>query len=250
VTRVRGERTVGHRAVGERAAWLLDSWRGGLVVSCQAVEESPLRGPVVMAEMARVGAMAGAVGIRANGPVDLAAIRAAVDLPIIGIDKRPDIDPVAYITPNLACVAGLVAAGADVVAIDATLRPRSGQAAAASAAALIREIRAAFPDLVVMADVANLREGVAAAEAGADLVATTLSGYTADSPATPGPDLALIAALARAQGRPIVAEGRFSTPEHVRAAFVAGALAVVVGTAITDPLATARRFVAAAPRAG
>ena len=224
-----------------------DALRGGIVVSCQAPDGSPLKGPIFMAAMASAAALAGAVGVRANGPSDVAAIRAAVSLPIIGIDKRPDLDPVAYITPNLASVAALVTAGADLVAIDGTLRPRSGSLAAPSAAQLIAEINQRYPNLPVMADVASVADGVAAAQAGADLVATTLSGYTSDSPATEGPDLELIAALVHAQERPVVAEGRFSTPEQVRAAFEAGAYAVVIGTAITEPVSIARRFVAAAP---
>ena len=223
---------------------VLAAWRGGVVVSCQAPEGSPLRQPSVMAAMAQAGAMAGAVGIRANGPADVAAIRAVVDLPIVGIDKRPDVDPVAYITPSLESVVGLVAAGADLVAIDATLRPRNGSGAP-SAASLLAQIREAFPGLPVMADVSNVAEGVAAAAAGADIVATTLSGYTGDRVANDGPDIDLIAALVAAQRRPVVAEGRFSTPEQVAAAFAAGAHAVVVGTAITDALALAKRFVAA-----
>lgn len=237
--------TMRHR---QHTAALVDAWRGGLVVSCQAPEDSPLRNPTIMAAMARAAAMAGAVGIRVNGPGDVAAVRAAVDLPIIGIDKRPDIDPEVYITPNLACVEGLVRAGASVVAIDATMRVRRGRDAAPSAAALIAQIHEAFPDIVVMADVATLAEGVAAAAAGADLVATTLSGYTADSPALAGPDVGLIAALVQAQNRPVVAEGRISSLGDLMAAFAAGATAVVVGTAITDPLTSARRFVAVTPR--
>lgn len=224
---------------------VLTAWRGGVVVSCQAPEGSPLRQPSIMAAMAQAGALAGAVGIRANGPADVAAIRAVVDLPIVGIDKRADIDPVVYITPTLESVASLVAAGADLVAIDATLRPRNGSGAP-SAAALLVQIHDAFPGLPVMADVSNVIEGVAAARAGADIVATTLAGYTGGTVPLDGPDIELIAALVAAQDRPVVAEGRFHTPGQVTAAFAAGAHAVVVGTAITDALALARKFVGAA----
>ncbi len=215
-------------------------------MSCQAPEGSPLRHPSHMAAMAEAAALAGAVGIRANGPEFVRAIRAKVSLPLVGIDKRADIDPVAYITPSIEAVAALVQAGADMVAIDGTLRPRRGTGAP-SAAALLAQIRAEFGDLPVMADVSNLEEGVAAAAGGADVVATTLSGYTGAAKPSDGPDLELIAALVAAQPRPVVAEGRFATPEQVRAAFEAGAHAVVIGTAITDTLALARRFVAAAP---
>ena len=102
----------------------------------------------------------------------------------------------------------------------------------------------------VMADVDSVDEGVAAAAAGADLVATTLAGYTESRPATEGPDLALVSELAARIAVPVVCEGRIRDPEDVRAAFLAGAFAVVVGTAITNPGAIAERFVAATPRAG
>lgn len=235
--------TAHHTAV-DRGTALVERLRGGLVVSCQAPEGSPLRHPEHMAAMARAAELAGAVGIRADGPAFVAAIRAAVDLPIIGIDKRPDVDPVAYITPCIESVEALVAAGADLVAVDATFRPRSGRGAAGPVE-LIAQIRAAFPDLPIMADVAELAEGVAAAGAGVDIVATTLSGYTDGGPPPGEPDLALVRDLAALQPRPVIAEGRYGTPEQVRAAFEAGAHAVVVGTAITDTLALAKRFVAA-----
>jgi len=200
-----------------------------------------------MAAMARAAELAGAVGIRADGPAFVAAIRAVVDLPIIGIDKRPDIDPVAYITPSIASVADLVSAGADLVAIDATCRPRAGHGAT-NAAALILQIREAFADIAVMADVSTVAEGVAAEAAGADLVATTLAGYTNDTPPRPGPDVNLVADLVAAQALPVLAEGRYASPDDVLAAFARGAHAVVIGTAITDTLALARRFVAAAAK--
>lgn len=225
-----------------RGRAVIEALRGGLVISCQAPEGSPLRHPSHMAAMAEAAELAGAVGIRADGPSFVAAIRERVGIPIIGIDKRPDIDPVAYITPSFDSVAALVAAGADLVALDATLRPRTG-VGAPSAAELIRRVRAAFPDLPIMADVAGVEEGVAAAAAGADIVATTLSGYTNGAPPPNGPDVELVARLVAAQDRPVVAEGRYGTPEQVRTALAAGAHAVVVGTAITDTLALAKRFV-------
>src|SRR5690606_36625594 len=146
--RVRDRLRLGAPAMTTRrrltTADVLTAWRGGVVVSCQAPEGSPLRQPSMLAAMAQAGDFAGAVGIRANGPADVAAIRAVVDLPIVGIDKRADIDPVVYITPSLESVASLVAAGADLVAIDATLRPRNGSGAP-SAAALLVQIHDAFP---------------------------------------------------------------------------------------------------------
>ncbi len=95
-----------------------------------------------------------------------------------------------------------------------------------------------------MADVDCLQAGVMAARAGADLVATTLSGYTGIE--TPDlPDIELVAGLVREVSCPVVAEGRYWSPQEVRLAFAAGAHAVVVGTAITNPMAITRRLVEA-----
>ncbi|WP_232665739.1 N-acetylmannosamine-6-phosphate 2-epimerase [Pseudonocardia sp. TRM90224] len=214
---------------------------GSLVVSCQAGRSSPLHGPEQMARMARAAAAAGAAGIRANGPADVAAIRAAVDLPIIGINKLGDRDGV-FITPTAAAAAAVIEAGADVVAVDGTLRPRPGGSTLAQLVAAVHD-RFGVP---VMADVDSLEAGLAARAAGADLVASTLSGYTG-GPVPPGPDLELVAALAGKLDCPVVAEGRYSTPELFRAALDAGAHTVVVGGAITDPALITARFLAAAP---
>ncbi|MBL8700395.1 MAG: putative N-acetylmannosamine-6-phosphate 2-epimerase [Alphaproteobacteria bacterium] len=214
--------------------------RGGLVVSCQARPDNPLHGPAFMAAMARAAAEAGAVAIRANGAADIAAIRAAVGLPIIGIAKRatPGFD--VEITPALADAAAILSAGATAIALDATGRRRDGE----PLPALIAAIRARWSS-PIMADVATPAEGERAAALGCDLVATTLSGYTADSPRIAGPDFDLVARLAARVDVPIVAEGRFTTPAEVARALAVGAHAVVIGTAITNPREIARRFVAA-----
>jgi N-acylglucosamine-6-phosphate 2-epimerase len=220
----------------------LNSLAGGLIVSCQARADNPLHGPVFMSAMAVSAERGGAVGIRAEGTADVSAIRSAVGLPIIGIRKILDGRPV-YITPTFETAEEIVAAGADVVAVDATDRTREG---GVSAGELIRRIRAEL-GVRVMADVDDLRSGVAAAEAGADLVATTLSGYTGE--VTPRePDFDLIVSLAEAVSVPVVAEGRLWTEVDARAAFEAGAWAVVVGTAITNPTRITARFAAITPR--
>lgn len=218
-------------------AWLR---RGGLVVSCQARPDNPLHGSAHMAAMARAAAEAGAIGIRANGAADIAAIRAAVGLPIIGILKRATPGFAVEITPAFADAAAVVAAGASVVAIDATGRRRDGE----PLDALVDMIRTRLR-VPVMADVATLAQGLHAATLGCEIVATTLSGYTDDSPRLPGPDFDLVARLAARLAVPIVAEGRIATPEEVARAIAVGARAVVVGTAITNPREIARRFVAA-----
>jgi N-acylglucosamine-6-phosphate 2-epimerase len=224
---------------GAAPAAVLERLRGGLVVSCQAPPGDPLHGPGVMAAMARAAVLGGAVGIRANGPGDIRAVRRAVAVPVIGLWKEGGEG--VYITPTLGHARAVAEAGAQVVALDATGRPRPD---GSTLPELVAGLKEAHPCLV-MADVATLEEGVAAAAAGADLVATTLAGYTPGSRRLPGPDLELVAELAAHLEVPVVAEGRIGTPEEARAALDAGAWTVVVGGAITRPQLITARFVAA-----
>lgn len=228
---------------------------GGLVVSCQAPAGHPLRATSVIARLARAAALGGAAGLRVNTPGDVRAVKAVTDLPVIGIYKVRRGNR-QLITPRLRLAEELCEAGADIVGIEATadIAGNGDEAVGLVATA------AATLGVPIMADVANLEEGLAAWEAGADLVATTLAGYagvTAERaaagslPATShseGPDLQLLAALHVRRVR-AVGEGRYSTPDQVAAAFARGAYAVVVGTAITDPVAITRRFAQVAPRA-
>ncbi len=211
--------------------------RGGLIVSCQALPGEPLFGHAIMARMAVAAEAGGAVAIRANGPEDVAAIRAAVSLPLIGLWKQsvPGFDP--YITPTVAAAAALADAGADIIALDATDRPHPE----GTAAQFIRAVRAAT-GRPVLADIATDAEALAAQDAGAEFVSTTLSGYTPDSPRLPGPDIELVRRLAAVLAVPLLAEGRIATPEQARAALDAGAFAVVVGGAITRPQQITERF--------
>ncbi|HHV53976.1 MAG TPA: N-acetylmannosamine-6-phosphate 2-epimerase [Firmicutes bacterium] len=223
----------------------LSSWEGGLIVSCQAPAGDPLHDPAIMAAMARAAELGGAVGIRANGPEDIAAIRKAVGLPIIGIFKQKLEGFPVYITPTLAAARAVVEAGADIVAIDATPRRRPGGWTAPELIdAIHRELK-----VPVMADISTFAEGLAAARAGADLVATTLSGYTEESltGAAPlqGPDLDLVRQLASSVSVPVICEGRVHSPADLVAALEAGAFAVVVGTAITRPQWITEQFVLA-----
>jgi len=194
-----------------------------------------------MAALARCAEEAGAVGIRANGPADIAAIKAATSLPVIGLLKRQVEGSAVYITPTFADARLVAEAGADLIAVDATPRRRPGGETLADLIARIQD-ELGRP---VMADIATRAEGEAAAELGADLVASTLAGYTPDSRHLPGPDLELIRELAASMDRPIIAEGRYHTPAQAAQALAAGAHAVVVGTAITAPTWIAAQFVAA-----
>jgi N-acylglucosamine-6-phosphate 2-epimerase len=213
--------------------------RGGLVVSCQAPPGDPLRDPEVLARMAASVVRAGAVAVRLNGVEDVRLARAAVRVPVIGLWK--DGDDGVYITPTAEHALAVAAAGAHVVAIDSTDRPRpDGRDLAATITAVHERT-----DALVLADVSTVDEGVAAVEAGADAVASTLSGYTGGGRTPTGPDLELVAELARKLTVPVLAEGRIHTPEQARAALDAGAWAVVVGTAITAPAWLTGRYIAA-----
>jgi N-acylglucosamine-6-phosphate 2-epimerase len=191
--------------------------------------------------MARAAALGGAAAIRANGPEDIAAIRAAVELPIIGIWKVDMPGLGIRITPEIEHAKAVAAAGASIIAFDATDRARNDGLAAAEWIARVRS----ETGLPVMADVSTFEEGLMAEAAGADLVATTLAGYVNRSPSSDGPDLDLVARLAPKLRVPLVAEGRISTPDQAAQALALGAYAVVIGHAITRPEWITARFVAA-----
>lgn len=220
--------------------------RGGLVVSTQAAKDSPLHNPVVIAALAQTAEQAGCVGHRVNGPEHVQAVRAVCQNPIIGINKIQTPGYEVYITPTFESAQAVARVGADIIAIDGTERPRPG---GVSLGELIKRIQGEL-GLPVMADISNLEEGLRAAELGADIVATTMAGYT---PYTAhqrdkGPDVQLVRDLATRVAVPVAAEGRYHRPEDVAEAFAAGAAYVVVGTAITAPGWIVRQFVGATPR--
>jgi len=220
---------------------LLARLRGGLIVSVQAEAGSPLNDPAAIALLARVAERNGAAGLRIEGAGRIAAVRAAVRLPIVGIVKRRHEGFAPYITSTRGEIDEAVRAGADVVAFDATLRPRvEGD----DLAALIAHLRAR--GAIAMADCAEVAEAEAAAAAGAELLATTLAGYTEATAGRALPALDLVRAIA-ARHPFAICEGGVGTPDELSAAFAAGASAVVVGTAITNVDVLVRRFVAATP---
>jgi putative N-acetylmannosamine-6-phosphate epimerase len=218
--------------------------KGGLVVSCQAPDGSPLRSTAIMAAMARAAEHGGARGIRADGAADVAAIVEAVSVPVIGIKKiRGRAYDRVFITPGFDDAAEIAAAGARIIALDGTPREREGPD---DLPGLIRRLHEEL-GVLVMADVDCLESGRFAADAGADLVSTTLSGYTSSEPTPDEPDFGLIEALASVLSTPVVAEGRLWSREHVAAAFAAGAHTAVVGSAITNVVLSTRRLVGGLP---
>lgn len=223
----------------------LDRLRGGLVVSCQAHGEHPLRDPSIIGALAECAALGGAAGIRADGPEDITEIKRRVRVPVIGIYKVPLNEKRFLITPDVEHAREIVEAGADVVALEATFenRPDDGELQT-----LIENIKRDLR-VPVMADVSVFEEGRRAWALGADLVGTTLSGYTRESRGSGRPDLDLVEKLSEAGVR-VVCEGHVGTPDQAAAAFERGAFCVVVGTAITDPVSITARFVEAARGGG
>jgi N-acylglucosamine-6-phosphate 2-epimerase len=215
--------------------------RDGLIVSVQAGADSLLNTPETIALLARVAEQNGAAAVRIEGAARIAAVRRAVTIPIIGIIKRryPGFEPYITVTPDE--VDDVLGAGADIVAFDATPRPRPGGASVAGLIAHINERGA-----LAMADCAQADDASAAAIAGAAIVATTLCGYTEETRGAALPALDLVRAI-RGTGAFTICEGGVAAPASVTAAFAAGADAVVVGTAITNIDALVRAFVAAIP---
>ncbi|MGG5172704.1 N-acetylmannosamine-6-phosphate 2-epimerase [Pseudarthrobacter sp. J1738] len=208
----------------------LEALRHQLIVSAQAYPGEPMRDPRTTAQVAASAVIGGAAAIRVQGLADVQFTRTAVEVPVIGLWK--DGHSGVFITPTLRHALAVANAGAHIVAIDGTRRERpDGLSFAQTVAGIHSDSHA-----LVMADCGSFDDAVAAVEAGADLIGTTLSGYTGERPKTDGPDLELLNQIAQANlGKPLIAEGRIHTPAHARQALDAGAFAVVVGTAITHP---------------
>ena len=207
-----------------------------LIVSCQALSDEPLYGSDMMARMAVAAKIGGAAAIRANSPADIRAIKAVVDLPVIGLYKQGDGG--VYITPTFEHAKAIAAAGADVIALDCTARPRPD---GSHVGELLPRIRSELKK-PTFADVSTLAEAEQAADAGACLAAPTLSGYTNASPVSAHPDFDLLSQMIARLTIPVIAEGRIHTPKQARKALDIGAWAVVVGSAITRPRTITARF--------
>lgn len=219
---------------------VLDYLQGRLIVSCQAYPGDPMLDPRTMTQVALSAVAGGAAAIRAKGLDDLRLMRAALDVPIIGLVKKGS-DGV-FITPTLADALDVAATGCEVVALDGSRRPRPDGLTLGATIAGLRERHA---DLLVMADCGSVLDAEAAIGAGADIIGTTLAGYTGERSQTPGPDWELIDQVLALGSRPVVVEGRVNSPADAAEAIRRGAWAVVVGTAITHPTTITRWFAAA-----
>lgn len=209
---------------------------GKLIVSCQAPEGDLFHDPQLVARFAEAALAGGAAGIRANGPADIRAIRRITRSPILGIQKAIADDGKILITPSLEAARELVNAGADMIALDATVRGRRY-----GALERLRRIKQELA-LPVLADISTVDEGLEAARAGADFVLSTMRGYTPETAHIAAFEPSFIEQLSRDCPVPVMAEGRIHTPLEAREAVAAGAFAVIVGTAITRPRDIARAF--------
>lgn len=222
---------------------VIERLKNKVVVSVQAMPSEPLYLEKCMAAMMKSVVKGGAGGLRVAGVRDVRNAKTLFDIPVIGITK-PDVIPanykeIVYITPTLDDVISLVDAGADIIAFDGTQRPRPNKAVLGD---MIKYIH--INKRIAMADISTYEEGIEAAKLGADILSTTLAGYTLESKDSPqGPDFSLLEKLAKDVDIPVVLEGRIWEPEDVDKAFELGAHCVVIGSAITRPQLITKRFV-------
>ncbi len=223
---------------------LFQLMKGTIIVSCQATPGEPLYAPErsVMPLMARAAKQAGAKMIRTSSVRDIIGIKEETGLPVIGLIKREYPGFSGRITMTMREVDECMDALADIVSIDCTDTPRGD---GKTAPEFLREVREKYPNIIIMADCATLEEAKAAYGAGANLVGSTMNGYTAATAHCKGdPNYELVRKMVAELPCPVIAEGRVHTPEQAKKMLEIGAWAVVVGGAITRPLEIAARFMA------
>ena len=219
----------------------VENLKGKLIVSCQALPHEPLHSSFIMGRMALAAKEGGAAGIRANTKEDIAEIQAQVDLPVIGIVKRDYEDSKVYITPTMKEIEELIEVKPEIIALDATSDLRPG---GKTLDGFYREIRAAYPEQLLMADCSTVEEALHADELGFDFIGTTLVGYTEQSRGLKieADDFAIIRQIVAKARHRVIAEGNINTPEKARRVIELGAFSVVVGSIITRPQLITKSF--------
>lgn len=220
---------------------ILASLKGKIVVSSQAMPDEPLYKEECMFAMMQSVINGGAAALRVAGTRDVKNAK-QLGVPIIGLTKPDGLPPnwkeIVYITPGLKEVQGLIDAGADIIAFDGTSRPHDN----CTLEEIINLIHQS--KRLAMADISTLEEGVNCANLGADIISTTLAGYTLESgEPTKGPDYELLEKLVASVNKPVILEGRIWEPSEVKKAFELGAHCVVIGSAITRPQLIVKRFI-------
>ncbi len=221
---------------------IIENLKGKIIVSVQAMPNEPLYKEECIKGMLASVVNGGAGGLRVAGARDTKNAK-AFNLPVIGLTKPQKLPDnwkeVVYITPSLKEVKELISAGADIIAFDGTTRIRPNNCKLED---IIQEIHSA--NRIAMADISTYDEGINCANLGADIISTTLAGYTVESgEPTDGPDYELLKKLTKNINKPIFLEGRVWEPDEVKKAFELGAHSVVIGSAITRPQLITKRFV-------
>ena len=219
----------------------IESLKGKLIVSCQALPHEPLHSAFIMGRMALAAKEGGAYGIRANTKEDIAEIQARVDLPVIGIVKRDYEDSKVYITPTMKEINELMEVRPDIIALDATHSLRPG---GRTLDEFYREIRKSYPEQLLMADCSTVEEALHADQLGFDFIGTTLVGYTDQSRdlKIESNDFEIIRQIVAKVKHRVIAEGNINTPEKAKRVIELGAFSVVVGSIITRPQLITKSF--------
>ncbi len=219
----------------------VESLRGRLIVSCQALPQEPLHSSFIMGRMALAAKEGGANGIRANTKEDIKEIQSMVDLPIIGIVKKDYKDSQVYITPTLREVEELMEVAPEIIALDATKALRPG---GIELKEFFREMKKMYPNQLWMADCSTVEEAVYADSLGFDFIGTTMIGYTPQSKGDriEEDDFRILREILAGVSHRVIAEGNINTPEKARRVIELGAFSVVVGSAITRPQLITRTF--------
>ncbi len=225
----------------EQSKEIINAIQGGLVVSCQALENEPLHSSFIMGRMALAASQGGAVAIRSNSVSDITEIKKNVDLPIIGIIKVDYEDSEVYITPTMKEVDELMQAGPDIIALDATDRIRPQGLTLDELFAAIKE---KYPEQLLMADCSTIEEALHADKLGFDFIGTTMVGYTEASKEDKidADDFYILREIISKASHKVICEGNIDTPEKAAHVLELGAHCVVVGGAITRPQLITKKF--------
>ncbi|MBS5702577.1 MAG: N-acetylmannosamine-6-phosphate 2-epimerase [Butyricicoccus pullicaecorum] len=222
----------------------INKLKGRLVVSCQALPHEPLHSSFIMGRMALAAKEGGAAGIRANTKEDIREIQSQVGLPVIGIVKRDYEGSSVYITPTLREVEELMEVKPEIIAMDATGRPRPGGVTLDN---FFRELKQKYPEQLWMADCSTVEEALHADALGFDFIGTTMVGYTEESKGMhiEADDFSILRQIVAKAEHPVIAEGNINTPEKAKRVIELGAFSVVVGSIITRPQLITKSFVQA-----
>ncbi len=222
---------------------ILEKIKGKIIVSVQAMPSEPLYDEICINALIKSVLAGGAGGLRVAGKRDVINAKKLTDVPVIGITKPEKIPAnykeCVYITPTVSDANIIIEAGADIIAFDATSRPRpNGE----NLVSIINAIHS--KNKLAMADISTFEEGISSATLGVDIISTTLSGYTSYTDNnSESPDFELLRKLVETADIPVILEGKVWNIEDVQKAFELGAHSVVIGSAITRPQLITKRFV-------